>query len=476
MPRDLSGQSRPWGRSGVFGHPLSYARAERGWSQHDLAEALRRLAGAKEINLATTKNRVWRWEHHDATPDRATQFLLAELFDVPGEIVRLHPWPLWLPAWGDVPLAFAWSREGSLQAVADAADRARDDSRGFPGLSGVPLAAVGCEWLVMEPERLRGALGGRGVDRRVVGWLESRVARLRRLDDVLGGGGLRALADEELRLAFALLRQGTYTAPTERRLLIATADLAQLAGWVSVDAGFHGAGQRYYVAALHAAHAAGDGPLGAYVLASMSYQLAQVGDPREATRLAVTARDGARRSGSPAIRAMLDFRLAQAHAAAGEASPCRQALAATERVPGTGDRPPWLYWLSDAQGEAFTGACLLRLGDSAARPALERAAAGHGPTFVRDRAVHLALLAEAFLREGDVEAACHQADSALTLATQVSSQRVTATLRDLRRGLAPFGDTPSVRTLAERFELVAGDLGRIGSRRRGTPGGAREFG
>src|SRR5207302_1806645 len=82
------------------------------------------------------------------------------------------------------------------------------------------------------------------------------------------------------------LDDGQYTAQVGAQLCAAAAELGQLAGWVSFDAGLHGAAQRYYVAALHAAHAAGDRPLGANVLSGMSFQATIVGDPRDGVGLA----------------------------------------------------------------------------------------------------------------------------------------------------------------------------------------------
>lgn len=76
-----------------------------------------------------------------------------------------------------------------------------------------------------------------------------------------------------------VLDRSTYTAVVGQRLYALAAELGRMAGWASFDAGLHAAAQRYWLAALHAAHAAADRLLGANILKSMSLQCYDFGRP-----------------------------------------------------------------------------------------------------------------------------------------------------------------------------------------------------
>jgi hypothetical protein len=92
--------------------------------------------------------------------------------------------------------------------------------------------------------------------------------------------------------------------------------------FLSLDTGRHAQVQRYWLAALRAAHAAGDQSIGANVLAFMSYQATYSEQYGEAIKLAEAARQGYGGQ-SPRVRAMLNLWAAQKYASAGEAKPCR---------------------------------------------------------------------------------------------------------------------------------------------------------
>jgi hypothetical protein len=74
-----------------------------------------------------------------------------------------------------------------------------------------------------------------------------------------------------------LVRNGSYTEPIGWRLLTATGELSQLAGWVASDAGRLADAQRIYLSGASAAQAAGNDPLVAQLFSTLSYQLANIG-------------------------------------------------------------------------------------------------------------------------------------------------------------------------------------------------------
>ena len=123
------------------------------------------------------------------------------------------------------------------------------------------------------------------------------------------------------------VREATYSESTGRLLLGAVGELCQLAGWVASDAGLHHLAERYYLGGVSAAHAARDEPLGANLLSSLAYQVANVGDPREAVLLASTAYNGAASSATPTVRALLLERVAWANARLGDPHATEAALA-----------------------------------------------------------------------------------------------------------------------------------------------------
>ncbi|MCZ9327528.1 hypothetical protein [Nocardia farcinica] len=134
---------------------------------------------------------------------------------------------------------------------------------------------------------------GRRVGAGLAAAMERRVAQLRRLDDEVGSGALYPLVAGELSRAKSLVREATYGPEVGRRLFTVVAELCQLAGWVASDAGRYGEAQRTYLEGVSAADRAGARTLAAQLLSSLSYQIANVGDPADALLLAQTAVAGA---------------------------------------------------------------------------------------------------------------------------------------------------------------------------------------
>ena len=98
--------------------------------------------------------------------------------------------------------------------------------------------------------------------------------------DTQCGGGLRRKAVVGQLHEVTDLLQESHSESVTRRLFRITAELAELAGWMSYDVGLQPTAQKYCVLALHAAKEAGDRPLGAFVLSSMSRQMIHLEPPR----------------------------------------------------------------------------------------------------------------------------------------------------------------------------------------------------
>lgn len=221
------------------------------------------------------------------------------------------------------------------------------------------------------------------------------ITTLRTMDDAAGGGTVLSLAQHAFGWVAELLDQASYDECTGRRLHIALAELGQLAGWVAHDGGQPGLGQRYHVAALHAAHSADDRPLGAHILGCMADQAARHGRAAEAVTLIETAVVGIRGGETPRLLAELYIRKEYALATMKDGSACVAAVAKArtqvEQFEPDSD-PRWLYWVTPAEITAGAGDCLLQLGQSGRAAALlDGAIALFDESFARDRQIYLTI-------------------------------------------------------------------------------------
>jgi hypothetical protein len=442
-------------------HPLTYVRAQRGWS---LRIALREIAKAAEalgINMAVgTPEKIWRWENRGVVPDRFSQRALAHALNVPPERLELLPWPRWLPDAEAVYSAHPWTIAGCLDAL-DSVEDALIDRRGFLTLSGVALTAVASGWASCEPERMVGATKGGRLDAETVAWVEERIPGLRRMDDRLSGASLLRLIRADLHMVTELISRSSYPGHLGQRLYRTAAELGQLAGWVAFDIGQHSAAQRYYIAALHTAHAAEDQQLGANVLAGLSFQCALVGQPQDGVSLAETAQEHAHKA-SPRVQALIASRQARAHARAGDTPACTRALKRAEQLLGRAentsstDDPPWVYYFDQAELEAQAGTCFVDLCQpKIAEPMLTRALAAQDRSYVRDRTIYLVRAAKAQIQAGQLDAACELAGQAAELAHSSYSRRSVESVKDFRKSLKPHASSPYVNALDRQLAALA---------------------
>jgi transcriptional regulator with XRE-family HTH domain len=435
-------------------HPLALARTQRGWSQTQMAAKLCALAACRVVNLATNRNRVWRWESGKASPDATTQALIAELFGVPAEHILERPWPMWLAATTVLNEGMAWTQPGSLSALIDATEKGALDRRGFLALAGSTLLGLADAWASVEPGRLASALSERRVDDDLVGWFENQLPELWRLDDLTGGDTAYALAAAHLSTVVGMLRHGAYTEAQGRRLYRLAAELCRFTGFSSFDAGHHAAAQRYWNAGLRAAHTAEDRALGAYLLSNLALQAVYTGDGRDAVSLLETARDHVDSRASSNVQAMLTAWLARAYAVVGDARRSARTLREADDL-FDGDRreddPAWLYWMCQPSLTAEAGRGVLLLGQpGAAAELLTEGMNALAAESARDRVLYLASLAEARLSHRDVEHAVAHATEALALATNLQSRRCMDLVTDVRDQLAVHRTVSHVADFLER--------------------------
>lgn len=408
----------------------------------DLARRLALAAEHRGMILHPGRDRIYKWEHHRATPGDDYQMLLADVLGIDQFDVARLGWPWWLPAYD---IAHPFTARGTRAALTEVlVALEHPDRRAFLALTMGALAGLAHDWATIDPERLAGALHGRRVDATLLAWLETRTDELRALTNT-NAPECTALVHALLKTSIQLIRTSAYDEPTGRRLLQVAGSAAQCAGWLHFDQGEHAGSQRHWRGALHAAHSAADRDLGAGVLSDLAYAATWLQQPVTAVTILEHARS---RTRSPAARSLLDVRRARALAVLGDHHATGRALAAAEREldrarPTT--TPAWVSWMSPADLRVDGGRCWLDLG----RPDRAEAALAEGiglldPARVRTRSVVLAYRAESALARHDLPAAAADAREALDTARGTQATRCINLVDTTIDQFAPHRSHPAV--------------------------------
>ncbi|WP_168587618.1 XRE family transcriptional regulator [Saccharopolyspora sp. ASAGF58] len=356
----------------------------------------------------------------------------------------IHRWPneeyrsgfrAVLGAGSDAELGFYCSR-----AVGEEEDVHR---RGFLGLStgvasGVLLSGSVAEFLARaeSPTPVPQWVG-----RTEVAHVSQSAKTFSEWEHLFGGGLSREAVAGQLRWAAGLLEARCRREDVRRELHAAVGNLAEVAGWMSYDAGAHDSADRYFRFSLLCAERAKDQSLRATVLSDMARQavslrrdnalelaeLAQVRDDR------LSARE----------RSMLHVVRARALASEDKADAC---LAAIDRADehfadSATDTPPWMEYYDAAEMHGDSGHALFDLvcHGRDAGPAIERldfAVDHHTPAYARSKT--LSLLKSVTLQiNHDPGPAAQRGLEALTQAEGLRSQRVRSYLRDLHAATKP---------------------------------------
>ncbi|MBI3688631.1 MAG: transcriptional regulator [Actinobacteria bacterium] len=336
-------------------------------------------------------------------------------------------------------------------------------------VSAETVLRLSCDWRTTDPPQIQQPATGRRVGLHMARTTTERTDALRRMDDFLGGGDLHDLVRRELRATVEVVRDASYSEQTGRALLAAVGELAQLAGWVTSDHGLHAAASRYYLGGVIAAHAARDAPLAGNLLSSLAYQVANVGDPRDAVLLASTAFRGAQATATHATRAVLLERLAWANARLGDHQMTIRLLGEVDEVFASStpvNEPQWLYWLNRDEIDIMAGRCLVQL--RAPRRAVELLTAAldrYDDAHAREKSLYLSWLAEAHLHDRNVEASADVALRALRLGASVASSQSLDRIRHLRCLLRPHRDNKT----AAAFDAESSAVLRAEHGKRDTP-------
>jgi tetratricopeptide (TPR) repeat protein len=187
----------------------------------------------------------------------------------------------------------------------------------------------------------------------------------------------------------------------------------------------------------------------------LSYLYSNVGNLGEAVLLAHTAYAGARHRASAATRALLQERIAWAHARAGELRQTQRALGEAELAyeqRNSADDPPWVYWLDRDEIDVMAGRCYTELGrPRRAEPLLRSVLDRYNEDRVRERVLYTSWLAESYVQTEDIDQVAAEASQALILSTRVNSSRARERIQFLRQRLADAPHARSVRQLEELY-------------------------
>lgn len=368
------------------GRLIRQLRQARGWSQGRLAAELNKRAGEYTITREYISR---RWESGKVTPSPFWTRHLADVFGVPVEDLE-----------------------------ADDVDRR--------------------EFLVTATGLAMTSLPEARVGRSDIARLYRRTARLRRLDDIMGGADTYPLYAAETEATARLIRDAT----TDTRALTALlAEQEQMTGWAAFDAGRHETARKHYETSLRAATEADEHALAGNALAFLAYQMTATAHHAVGTAEASYA--AARDDATPKVKALLLERLAWSYAVDGRGDDAASALdGARDALHAHDDRPEpdWVFWVDDDELDIMTGRCWARLGQPRkAIPALAPALSRMSDTCARDKALYLTGLANAYVDADDLGMAVDTAEYAAGLSEGVASVRPVEQLRGVARRLTARG-------------------------------------
>ncbi|QNE74647.1 helix-turn-helix domain-containing protein [Streptomyces finlayi] len=283
--------------------------------------------------------------------------------------------------------------------------------------------------------------------------LRERTARLRRLDEVLGGGDTYRVYLGEVQRTKSDLRSASFTVGARRRLTALLAEQAQQAGWAAFDGGRPRDAVALYEESRTYAREAGDVDLYGNSLAFLAYE-ALADDRRTAVGFAVDSCATITARTPSTVQALLYERLAWACAVDGQAKATEKALTlACEALadPRAGEpQPDWSVWVDNTELDIMTGRCWTALRRPLrAVPVLSRALDRYSDDHARDKALYLSWLADAYLTAGEVEQAAATVGRALELSMDVASIRPRQRLVPLLEYLRPHAELQIVRDVLE---------------------------
>jgi hypothetical protein len=453
--------------------------AEAGLSPRALAHELNKLLGSGTV-AATAP---YHWRDAGGVPRAPLPALVAYVISRHlGRLVTAKDlWPtqlagsdgtLVLPA--SAGMEGPWTYATTTRIAEDWLLGGLVDRRMFLSVSGSALARAVSVYLTATLPASRYSTPPVSADDPLVDQIEASVPQLQAADDENGGAAGLGYVGAQVRAVLLVLRECGHTETATRRLLIALADLAQLAGWKCIDAAQPGLAQRYLFTGLRAAHDAGYRSMEAHILADLAFHAASVGDLADGVTLGEAARRVAERCPA-SVNASVLSRLAFTYAAAGRLSEHERAhFEAHERLAGRliGDDPSWMYYLTPNHLDCQAGYAMILAGRHMGTngraqlrkgEALLRTGAYARPLAApsQRRALYEgAWLALGYTAHGRFDDAAHVVRLAIPRLSRVRSPRSVALLTTLATDLRRRRRNPTIAYLLPELETALAVHGR----------------
>ncbi|MFJ4094055.1 hypothetical protein ACIPYS_20950 [Kitasatospora sp. NPDC089913] len=410
--------------------------------------------------MAARREKVSRWESGRIAPEFSAQLAIARIHQVDNDLVLRLGWPQWLMvATGDHHLLQQpWSPLGAMALSRFAADTTGSRSSG-PIATGASLGALirgavaALDSGSLPPER-----DGPRIAPETLSWAEARIRALEELETgtPVSPDALHLAARTEHRLIGDLLTRGGYDRATGRRLLLLSARTATLCTWTSYTLGEDARTERYNLAAINAAAAAGASRHVAAFLTQLCFRHHCRGHPEDVLSLLRAARTIVPRP-TPRLAVLLHTHRALALARLREPTTSMRSLEHAERAfaasPRTWDpeADPTGASIDEGYLALSRGTTWLHLGQPMRALSCFDALTGDGTPSHRPptpySVIDLCLVVEAQLAADRLEEAAATARHAVERAGNLPPG-VADRFRDL---LAPHVDQPPVQEVLDLF-------------------------
>ena len=288
------------------------------------------------------------------------------------------------------------------------------------------------------------------------------------LDFQFGGGYLRGMLLPFWEREVAPLLAVHHPDSVRRELFSAAAEVVQLLGWTSYDAGRHAAANRYFVQGLRLAREAGDHMLGGRLLSNLSHQANFLGHYNDAVQYARAAQQATVGIATPTVNTLFLAMEARALSSIGDA---RTAAMIMSRAEETFDRsrpesePAWVSYVDQNELAGEWAHCFRDLGET--NRAREYAALAVDGVPGRTQGFMRMITAQATAHDGDLDQAVTLARQAVDLAAGLDSARWLSYVADFRRQLGAARDPRIARfdaLIRERYPTLVRDVDNAGTR------------
>ncbi|PUB32584.1 tetratricopeptide repeat protein [Promicromonospora sp. AC04] len=291
--------------------------------------------------------------------------------------------------------------------------------------------------------------------------LTALTSAMRAVDYQHGGGACRDAIAAQVRWAQQLLLADA-SDETRKHLLIALADLHNLAGWTSFDVGMYSVARRHFSRALEQAQATGHQSLAANVLNRLGRLHLHRGLHIEALRFFQLGQIAAQDSGCGVTVAILCANEAWAYAHLGDRAQMNRSLVRSRNELENADRDgaeEWVRFFDEAELSAITGVTLAALPDASGSElddAIDHMASASERSIgmTRSQVLIMPNIARAHLRAGHTDAGVRIGHEAVDGALTVRSVRPADRLIDMVGDVATL-ERDDARDLHHRIQLLA---------------------